>query len=138
MLGFVPQPNLRIKEPSIQANSVFDKCPSRLRLSAFKSVNQMENCQDRVMNCHFGAGKSHHFPDFFSHLLAVAMNFAIGAGRLCETETAFVNPLQGVSLKGSAGIAHALFGSMMRMAIHFDHELNGLLFPSYSFAVGHF
>jgi hypothetical protein len=42
------------------------------------TIEEVEECQDWMTECHLRAGESHYFPYFFPHIGLIAMHSALG------------------------------------------------------------
>jgi hypothetical protein len=89
----------------------------------------MKKCQDRMTVDHPGTGIPHDLPDPFAHDRLVAMDRALGAGRLICPEGTLIEPLLRITLKGSALRADFILRAMPITVIDADHRLKGLPFP---------
>ena len=89
--------------------------------------------QNGVTIEHAGAGVSHHRFNFFPHVRFIAMDWALGAGRLVRLKRAVIDPLIGIGQKrlatGAKGVRRILGMAVVVMAIDLDHDPDGVAFP---------
>ena len=65
----------------------------------------MPNSLKRMVKQHSGAGEAHDYADFFSHVFAVAVGWALLAGSFLLAVFACCQPLVGVLFEGFAVVA---------------------------------
>lgn len=93
--------------------------------------------QHRMSPEHPRAGPAHHLPDALAHARFIAMDGAIGAGRLGLAEDATFEPPERVVVQIGAIAAQCSWtGGMMRTAIHPQHGDDHLEFARTPFGRG--
>ena len=88
----------------------------------------MTDRHNGMIKDHPGAGKTHDFPDFFTHVFFVAMYFAVGTEGFRLHEGAFIAALSCVGFQCGT-IGAKFFLTVLFTAVNGDHQGNGFFFP---------
>jgi len=98
-----------------------------------KSVDDVEESEERMLVDHAGARKPHNALDSVPHVRVVTVNPAVGTGRLALLEWTSIEALLRIHCKSLTPGAQSLFCfAVMPAAIDSDHGFHGLMFPAHS------
>jgi hypothetical protein len=86
----------------------------------------MEQTQDRVTGSHAGPRVAHHIVHRLAHLAAIAVDGAIGAGRLLCPKRAVPQTSASITKQLSALGAKTVGAPVVIAAEELDHDLHGL------------
>jgi hypothetical protein len=98
-----------------------------------KPIDEMEQCEERVLVSHAGAGIPHNSSNPLPHIKVVTMHRAVGTGRLVLLVWASIEALARIRYKSHTFCTQSFVCfAMMTAAIDDDHGFHGLMFPAHS------
>lgn len=105
---------------------------SKIRYSLFwwftKTINQVEDSQQGVMEQHERTGETHHLTDLFPTVRAVAMDRAVGTGGFGWSIRAVIKTLKGILLQvitiRTEVAIHSTMGGLTIQADQFHDRVN--------------
>lgn len=102
--------------------------------SLYSPINEMPDCLNRVPECHTRPRKLHYSTNLFSHFRFVAMNWTLGTSWFFLMKWTLFKAFLGVIQKLLTIVTKLVSTTMQVMTVQIYHRLDGLLFPSHSWA----